>query len=75
VKNFTNFACGAAAGAIKFPRSSNRDVSAAGLRECLMEFTVFCSKKTIDGERFLKRIHVRIGLGRSFSAILTVIEK
>jgi len=43
VKNFTNFACGAGAGAIKFPRSSNRDVSAASLRECLMEFTVFCS--------------------------------
>jgi hypothetical protein len=29
VKNFTNFACGAGAGTIKFPRSSNRFVSAA----------------------------------------------
>jgi len=25
-----------------------------------MEFTVFGAKKTIDGERFLKRIQVRI---------------
>jgi len=30
VKNFTNFACGAGAGPIKFWRSSNQFVSAAG---------------------------------------------
>jgi hypothetical protein len=45
VKNFTNFACGVAAGPIKFWRSSNRDVSAAGSRECLVEFTVFCHEE------------------------------
>jgi hypothetical protein len=27
-----------------------------------MEFTVFGAKKTIDGERFLKRIRVLIGV-------------
>jgi hypothetical protein len=33
-------------------------VLAASSHECLIEFTVFCAKKTIDGEQFLKRIQV-----------------
>jgi hypothetical protein len=45
VKNFTNFACGFGGVKIKFPRSSNRFVSAAGSRECLMWFTVSCNQE------------------------------
>jgi len=73
VKNFTNFACGIGEVPIKFPRSSNLFVPA--MHDCLMEFTVFCGQKTIDGEELLKRIHVRIGLDCSFVGNLTVYEK
>jgi len=67
VKNFTNFACGIGEGPIKFPRSSNRFVSA--FARVFDGFTVFCSKKTIDGERFLKRIQFALARVVRLSAI------
>jgi len=61
VKNFTNFACGFGGGFTKF-WCIKPGVSASCSHECLIEFTVFCAKKTIDGEQFLKRIQVRNGV-------------
>jgi hypothetical protein len=50
VKNFTNFACGVGAAPIRFLAvHQTRWFPAMSWRECLMEFTVFCIKKTIDG--------------------------
>ena len=50
VKNFTNFACGIGEGAIRFRRSLDECVSA--FARLFDKFTVFCCKKTIDGEEF-----------------------
>jgi hypothetical protein len=56
VKNFTNFTCGCGEGPIRFRRSSNGRFRPRVAR-VFDVFTVFCCKKTIDGEGFLKRIH------------------
>ena len=58
VKNFTNFACGVCERAIKYSRSSNRLGFLNFARGFVVKSPFLEVKKTIDGERFLKRIPV-----------------
>jgi hypothetical protein len=61
VKNFTNFACGVGGEKIRFRRHQNSRFTT--FVRMFDGFTVFCIKKTIDGERFLERIRVSHWLG------------
>jgi len=61
VKNFTNFACGFGGEAIKFWRHQTGRFRFTFAR-VFDGSPFFARKKTIDGERFLKRIQVLIGV-------------